>query len=123
LGEQKLTNNEALTCEAAVRYLEARLESQRANIRRPEKDPTCPKDARIDYRLDIGSATLAIEHTLIEAFPSQIEDGLQFAAFVEPIQEIFKTGLPGRYGLVLEVGALAHFSFTCTRLKMTSARS
>jgi hypothetical protein len=93
-----------------VRYFEKHLKSCRGNIRRPERETACPKDARIDYCVDVGAVTLAIEHTLIEAFPSQIKDGIQFAAFAEPIQDAFKTGLPGNYGLTLEIGSLAGLS-------------
>lgn len=50
---------------------------------------------------------LAIEHTLIEAFTSQLEDGLRFKAFVEPIEDAFITGLPGRYQLTMKSGSLA----------------
>lgn len=103
-----LPDNQGRACEAAVRVIEKRLGAKRGLIQRPETDSMCPVDMRIDYLVDIGSATWAIEHTLIEAFPNQIQDGYQFSRLVAPLESAFSKGLPtpGAYHLIVPPGAL-----------------
>lgn len=85
----KPANNERKVCDAVARVLESRTKLSRTNTACPEKEGKGPP---IDYRIDLGNRTYAIEHTRVEAFERQIDGGLHFSALVGPIED----GLSGK---------------------------
>jgi hypothetical protein len=49
--------------------------------------------------------TFAIEHTRIESFPDQIADGKSFEDLLGPFESALKGVAPGRFSLIVRVGA------------------
>jgi hypothetical protein len=94
--------NERKACDAVARILEARTGLVRTHARNPEEDGVGPP---VDYRFDLGSQNYALEHTTIEAFKGQIQTGVDFIAFVEPIEKALSTNMPspGTYHLAFPI--------------------
>lgn len=90
--------NERKVCDCVGRVLEERSGIARTHERCPEKDQVGP---RIDYMFRLGNQTFAIEHTIIEPFPSHLRMGVDFRAFIEPIERALATAMPrpGTYHL------------------------
>jgi hypothetical protein len=95
-------NNERKACDAVVRCLEERAQLKRANARSPEDDRTGPP---VEYAFDLGAAKYAIEHTIVEAFEDQIRTGVDFSAFIKPIEQALDQQLPhpGLYRLTFPI--------------------
>ena len=81
-------SNEGRTCDAVIRVLEQRSGAERGKIRYPEKELD---EAPVELRVPVGSREYALEHTLIEPFPREIE---QFYKVVQPISNHLKENLP-----------------------------
>lgn len=95
-------DNERKACDAVARILEGRYAEVRSNERCPERDGRGPP---VDYWFNIGGQTFAVEHTRIEAFPEQIRTGVDFSAFVEPIERALDKNMPspGSYSLIFRI--------------------
>ena len=79
-------------CDAVVRFIEARDRTLRADVTRPED---AGGDAQVDLCLRLGSQRYAIEHTRIEAFPSQVRADQQFAELIVPVKAALSGTLHG----------------------------
>lgn len=64
--------NEKQCINKVIRFLEISLSERCINCTSPEKDPSCPIDARIDQAFTIGERRFALEHTLIEPFEGSV---------------------------------------------------
>jgi hypothetical protein len=86
--------------------LEALTGAKRSNPRWPENDGI---GAPVDYVFDLAGETWALEHTIIEAFDRQIHTGVDFGAFVTPIQDALDRHLPspGTYHLTFPIDPCA----------------
>jgi hypothetical protein len=95
-------HNERKACDAVVRSLEAITHEKRINPRCPEQDGS---GAPVEYVVDLGPQTYALEHTIVEAFPDQIRTGVAFGAFVAPIEQALDGRLPspGMYRLAFPI--------------------
>jgi hypothetical protein len=84
-------DNERKACDAIAQSLEALVAAKRSNPRLPERDG---EGALVDYVFDLSGKTYALEHTIIEAFPRQIQTGNDFGALVKPIQDALDHCMP-----------------------------
>lgn len=85
-------HNEGKACDAVVKLLEERIGKQRGEISHPEKNRIGPP---VELRLKLGAQEYAVEHTLIEAFPHQIQLDQEFGHFIEPVIDELSGTLPG----------------------------
>ncbi len=84
-------NNEGKACDAVVKLLETRTGKDRADLSHPERNGIGPP---VDLRLTLGTQSYAIEHTLIEAYPDQIQTAVEFGQFINPIMNELSGTLP-----------------------------
>lgn len=94
--------NEAALCEALVNLLEEEFGGTRTDVTYPENDGSGPP---VEMRLRIGERRVAIEHTLVEPFPSAIQTGKEFAELTGAIERELHGNMPkpGTYTLVFPV--------------------
>lgn len=85
----------------ASAFISARSGSTLSFDRFPDRDHSKPAVDAVF--LDELGAEYAFEHTIIQAFPEQIEDGTQFSRFVDDLQRLTQGKLPksGRFVLFL----------------------
>ncbi len=74
----------------------------RQNVSFPENDHSGPP---VEMRFNLGGTRYAIEHTLLEPFPHEIETGLAFQEFVSEIEAQLdgKMPKPGIYNLLFPI--------------------
>lgn len=96
--------SEALACEAAGRMIEMEVATRRERWWSPEADGD---PAPVDRACLIEGRTYAIEHTLIEAYPKQIEGGHDLERVLGPVRDMVGVlPAPGMYDLVIREGVL-----------------
>jgi hypothetical protein len=95
-------DNERKACDAVARCLEDIAQRKRLNAHSPEDDRTGPP---VEYVFDLDGVRYAIEHTIVEAFERQIHTGVDFGAFVMPIERALDGHLPfpGYYNLTFPI--------------------
>jgi len=86
-----LTFNEGKVCEAIVRYLEAREQKARTDVRSPEVD-NHPDPVEFIWKL--GPQLFALEHTGIEPFEDHMRLEAEAERHFEPIRAALKEALP-----------------------------
>jgi len=91
-------DNERKACDAVARSLEALANAKRSNAYSPEDQGS---SAPVEYVFDLDGKTYAIEHTIVEAFQGQINTGIDFGAFIAPIEDALdhKLPVPGMFRL------------------------
>ena len=87
----KMPDNERKACDAVVRCLEEISACQRANAHSPEDEKVGPP---VEYVVDLGAHQYAVEHTVVEAFPGQIQTNIDFGSFVTPVTDVLDYNLP-----------------------------
>jgi hypothetical protein len=96
-------NNERKACDAVARSLEHMARLKRMNAHSPEDDGIGPP---VEYVFNLGpNRRYALEHTIVEAFEGQIHTGVDFGAFIAPIQAAVDLQLPhpGLYRLTFPI--------------------
>ena len=63
----------------------------------------------MDYRFDLGKESYAFEHTIVEAFPAQIQLDVDYGSFIDPIHAALDKNLPspGFYSLAFPIDPCA----------------
>jgi hypothetical protein len=99
---KKPIKNERKICDAVARILEDRAGKKRSGARCPEADHNGPP---VDYRFDLSMQGYALEHTIVEAFPRQINMDVDYGAFIDPIHAALDKKLPspGFYSLAFPI--------------------
>lgn len=59
----------------------------------------------VEWFFETRSAKFAVEHTRIESFSNQIEEGKLFAKLLGPLEAELKGKVPGAFFLIVDVGA------------------
>lgn len=97
-----MASNEEALCEALISLFESELNARRWDTTYPEKDHSGPP---VEIRVRLGPQRFAIEHTLIEPFPSAILSGKWFAEFSADIQAALSGSMPtpGIYQLIFPI--------------------
>jgi hypothetical protein len=96
--------NEDAICAAVVRFIEQARNENLIEVDRPDKRER--GRPAVELLLESPTARFVIEHTRIESYPKQIEDGQRFVALLEPIEATLEGRLPeGKYDLIVNVGA------------------
>ena len=85
--------NEGKCCDAVLRVLEHRLNTQRADIHVPDRADRTEK--RVDLCVGLGANRYVLEHTRIDPFEEAVTIGEDFSDFVTPITEHLSRVLPG----------------------------
>jgi hypothetical protein len=87
--------NEGKACDAVIRHIEARENSQRKDLKHPEMDKkNIPHNKHVELTFKVGELFFAIEHTGIEPFPGQIESSVYSHKLFSPIIERVAGKLP-----------------------------
>lgn len=109
----KLIDNERKVCDAVARALEERAGAKRSGAFSPEDTKT---GAPIEYVFDLGDYKFAIEHTVVEAFPDQIQTNKHFGDFVAPIEHALAGALPkpGKFDLHFRINPSEGMSHRAT---------
>jgi len=95
-------NNEEKLCEAVKGFLEEKYGEKAFRV---EKTDRAIRDRpAVDMMISTSNHCFAIEHTRIEGFPDQIEEGLRFARFVEPLENALEGKLHGEFSAYINVG-------------------
>ena len=91
-------DNERKACDAVARSLEELANAKRLNGYSPEDQGS---SAPVDYAFYLDGKKYAIEHTVVEAFRGQINTGIDFGAFIAPIEDALdhKLPVPGMFRL------------------------
>ena len=87
-----VNDNEGKVCDAVVWVLERRTGEKRTAVRNPEHDGIGPP---VDLRLWLGPQEYAMEHTVVESFPGQIETGVAFSTMSSHLRSVLSGRLPG----------------------------
>lgn len=100
------SNHEIQICKAIAHMLGTIMNEEFVLAYRPDEIDRSEK--AIDAVFKGAGVDLAMEHTLIESFHEQIQDGQNFAKFTQPLEEKLKGifPLPGCYTVVIEPLAL-----------------
>jgi hypothetical protein len=95
-------DNERKACDAVARALEALTNATRSNAYSPED---AGESNPVEYVFDLAGKEYAIEHTIVEAFQGQINTGVDFGAFIAPIENALdhKLPAPGMFRLVFSI--------------------
>ena len=93
--------NEGKCCDAVLRVLEHRLNTQRTDLHVPDRADRTSQ--RVDVCVALGGERYVLEHTRIEPFVGATETGVFLGEFMDPIKERLSAPLPGPalYGLEL----------------------
>jgi hypothetical protein len=83
---------ERKACDAVARCLEALAHEVRSDAYYPEDD--AKGQSQIDYAFHLGNIEYAFEHTIVEAFPGQMETDAHFKRFIEPIEAALDYQMP-----------------------------
>ena len=87
-------------CAAVRRFLSERLRESLVIDVRPDVERRNENATEEVWRSP--SHALVVEHTRVEAFKQQIQDGVAFQRLVDPIQQQLAGTLPGRFASVSE---------------------
>jgi hypothetical protein len=95
-------DNERKACDAVARALERLSASVRTNAYSPEDRGA---SAPVEYAFDLRGIKYAIEHTIVEAFAGQIQTGVNFESFIDPIVAALDHHMPppGRFDLLFAI--------------------
>ena len=85
--------NEGKCCDAVLRVLEHRLNTQRADLHVPDRADRTEK--RVDLCARLGANRYVLEHTRIDPFEEAVTISAHFSDFVTPIEERLSGVLPG----------------------------
>ena len=85
--------NEGKCCDAVLRVLEHRLNTQRADLHVPDRADRTEK--RVDLCARLGANRYVLEHTRIDPFEEAVTISEDFSDFVTPIEERLSGVLPG----------------------------
>ena len=86
-------SNEGKCCDAVLRVLEHRLNTQRADLHVPDRADRTQK--RVDLCARLGANRYVLEHTRIDSFEGAVTISVHFSDFVTPIEERLSGVLPG----------------------------
>lgn len=99
-------SNEKEVCDILVRYIEKRKNISLRTVSKPDRVERNRKAVELHLRSD--NTDYYIEHTLIESFPKQIEDGEHFKDLLNPLEKVLIGKLPaGHFVLAVSSGAVA----------------
>lgn len=106
--------NEEQVCKVVMCVIERRDGGPLTITERPDKpDPAVKIGQRpkaVELLFKGPTKHYAMEHTLIESFPMQIKDGMDFVALLEPLEQELSGVLPGTYTLTVSVGVTGGIS-------------
>jgi hypothetical protein len=104
MRKSKFSDNQGKCCDAALRILEERKNAVRTDLSFPEKEH---HSAPIELVCTIGSERYALEHTKLEAYPKQMQDGVHFTDALEELETSTSNTLPinAHYMLVVPSGS------------------
>ena len=85
--------NEGKCCDAVLRVLEHRLNTQRTDLHVPDRADRTSQ--RVDVCVALGGERYVLEHTRIEPFVGATETGVFLGEFMNPIKERLTAPLPG----------------------------
>jgi hypothetical protein len=91
---------ERKACDAVARCLEALSQELRSDAYFPED--AAKGQSQIDYAFQLGNTKYAFEHTVVEAFPGQLEADAHFEKFIEPIEGALDYQMPSTGYFVLQ---------------------
>ncbi len=100
--------NEDQACHAAMAAIKTRDGDELTITDRPDK--TERQLPAVEMLFESEKIRYAMEHTRIESFPQQIADGVAFSRLLGPLEEL--KNLPGRFRLVVQVGAAKRIRFS-----------
>jgi hypothetical protein len=100
----QIPKNEGRCLDATIRVLEHEQNAIRSNLVFPEK---CGDPHPVELVCQIGSKHFALEHTVIQSFPKQIDDGVRFVGMTDELEAALEERLPpsGLFQVVLAVDA------------------
>lgn len=101
MRKSKFSDNQGKCCDAVLRILEERVGSSRTlPLHFPEK---VPHEAPVELTCKIGSTLYALEHTKVEAYPEQMQDGSNFSDALEHLENSLTDALPkhARFNLIV----------------------
>jgi hypothetical protein len=104
MRKSKFPDNQGKCCDAVLRILEERKSATRSALTFPEKER---HPAPVELVCMIGLTRYALEHTKIEAYPDQMQDGTHFTDALEHLETSLIDVLPKHawYMLVVPTNA------------------
>ena len=98
--------NEEALCAAVGKFVGERRRETLVELGRPEDTERHRK--AVERVFESPTGRFVVEHTRIESYPGQIEDGRKFGALLGPLEQVFTDRLPlpeGKYSLTVAAGA------------------
>jgi hypothetical protein len=98
--KSRFESKEGKCCDAILRVLEREFGAVRADLRFPEREHD---SAPVELTCTIGATLVALEHTRLEAYPMQMQDGVRFAGALERLEKDLDQLLPRNSFFMLSV--------------------
>jgi hypothetical protein len=89
--KSKFPDNQGKCCDAVLRALEGREGHIRTALTFPEQEG---HSAPVELICTIGQSRYALEHTKLQTYPNQIQDGVQFSGALELLEQELVGKLP-----------------------------
>ncbi|MBI3714853.1 MAG: hypothetical protein HY255_02535, partial [Betaproteobacteria bacterium] len=103
-------DNEGKCCDAVIRILEEREGGDRTAISYPEHEQ---HSAPVEIVCTIGKTRYALEHTKLQSYPDQLQDGVHFCNALEVLEGKLSGRLPhiGWFMLIIPTGVFDGLSY------------
>jgi hypothetical protein len=120
MRKSKFSDNQGKCCDAVLRILEDRVGSSRTlPLHFPEK---VQHKAPVELTCKIGSTLYALEHTKVEAYPEQMQDGSNFMDALVHLENSITDALPKHAWFNLVVPANSFKGLTARAVKDIGVR-
>lgn len=103
-------NHRSRICEEIAKFIASNSNSSVSDPVEPDEVERGEK--AVDYQFKVGECIYVMEHTRIESYPKQIEDGRKLFDLLEPIKAGLQDAIPvGRYRLTIKALTSTQLSY------------